>query len=100
MASSKSSKKTSEIDLSNIFEETNNNIVNAKELLLKNEEIKKSLEKDIQAIKKIKQELESDRKKLENDKIKHEKEKDELAKNLLKFNEIVSDFTVNIDQIK
>ena len=187
MANTKKNKaKAEEINLSNIFEETNNNIVNAKTIFLKNEEIKNEIDlkikelnkkkielskktkedylkikqykdevmnkivvkkqeldkkmdsfKDIEAkfkakkeefdaykkneleklnkekrqtrneietqkkeLEALKQEFEKERLKLDADRIQYEMDKNELANNLLKFNELVSDFTVNIDQIK
>ena len=170
--SKKNKEQNSEINLSDIFEETNNNIVNAKSLIEKSEEIKKTidikieelntkkidlakktkedylkikeykeeamnkiaekkqdLDKKIETfktaesslkekfnsykdeelkklkvekeeIKKLREELDKERKQLDTDRKQYEKDKNNLATSLLKFNELVSNFTVNIDQIK
>lgn len=43
--------------------------------------------------------IEEQKRQLELDRIKYDSDKNELANNLLKFNELVSDFTVNMDKI-
>lgn len=42
--------------------------------------------------------LEEEKRQLELDRIKYDADKNELSNNLLKFNELVSDFTINIDK--
>ena len=42
--------------------------------------------------------IEEEKRKLELDRIKYDADKNELSNNLLKFNELVSDFTINIDR--
>ena len=42
--------------------------------------------------------FEEEKRQLELDRIKYETDKNELANNLLKFNELVGDFTVGIDR--
>ena len=47
----------------------------------------------------MKEEIEEEKRKLEVEKIRYNSDKNELANNLLKFNELVSDFTVNMDEL-
>jgi chromosome segregation ATPase len=62
------------------------------------EERKKELDSLTDSLKQQRDEIEEERRQLEIDKIKYESDKNELANNLLKFNELVSDFTVNMDK--
>lgn len=65
---------------------------------LEMEEKQKELDALSDVLKVQKEEVEEQRRQLELDHIKYEADKNELANNLLKFNELVSDFTVNIDK--
>ncbi len=62
------------------------------------EERQKELDALTESLKKQREEIEEEKRQLEIDRIKYDADKNELANNLLKFNELVSDFTVNIDK--
>lgn len=62
------------------------------------EEKQKELDSLTEVLKQQKEEIEEERRQLELDRIKYEADKNELANNLLKFNDLVSDFTVNMDK--
>lgn len=64
------------------------------------EEDEKDIKKQREELSKLKDELEEERLKLDADRIQYDMDKNELANNLMKFNELVSGFTVTIDQIK
>lgn len=61
-------------------------------------EEKNAFEEEKKAFEKEKEALEETKRSLELDKIKYETDKNELANNLMKFNELVGDFTVGIDR--
>lgn len=62
------------------------------------EERKKELDLLTDSLKQQRDEIEEEKRQLELDRIRYEADKNELANNLLKFNELVGDFTVNIDK--
>lgn len=62
------------------------------------EEEKAKLEEEKNKLKVEKNSLEETKHSLELDRIKYENDKNELANNLMKFNELVGDFTVGIDR--
>ena len=62
------------------------------------EEKQKELDLLTETLKQQKDEIEEEKRQLELDHIKYESDKNELANNLLKFNDLVSDFTVNMDK--
>ena len=62
------------------------------------EERKKELDILTDSLKQQRDEIEEEKRQLELDRIRYEADKNELANNLLKFNELVGDFTVNIDK--
>lgn len=62
------------------------------------EERQKELDSLTEVLKQQKEEIEEEKRQLELDRIKYESDKNELANNLLKFNDLVSDFTVNMDK--
>ncbi len=59
---------------------------------------KKELDILTDSLKQQRDEIEEEKRQLELDRIRYEADKNELANNLLKFNELVGDFTVNIDK--
>ena len=56
------------------------------------------LEQERNSLKQEKDNFEEEKRQLDLDRIKYETDKNELANNLLKFNELVGDFTVGIDR--
>lgn len=66
---------------------------------LEMEEKQKELDALTETLKQQKEEVEESKRQLELDRIKYEADKNELANNLLKFNDLVSDFTVNMDKL-
>lgn len=69
-----------------------------KQQKLEMDERQKELDSLTEILKQQKEEIEEEKRQLELDRIKYESDKNELANNLLKFNDLVSDFTVNMDR--
>ncbi len=74
-----------------------------KDLEKKMAELKKfqiEIEKSKKALELEKEQIKKEREELDLEKIKYDTDQNELANSMLKFNELVSNFTVNIDQLK